>query len=204
MTQLWTDKHIEDLFERIDKAAATLMRNDYEHELATRNEDIGNLRNDLTRAQARIAELEAQAAQQWMQLIANEEHIQDDKTVLIENQGQWVGIRRGDVVFGVWLDQLGCAAQGAGGTSCAKRAERGDGVNITGTIYIYALIDTHGNTWIGAVNDPSDTIQVYGISGAANGRFLHFESEAHHIAAWAKDNGLRYNSTTQTIAMEVK
>lgn len=28
-------------------------------------QDIGNLRNDLTKAQARIAELEAQAAQQW-------------------------------------------------------------------------------------------------------------------------------------------
>lgn len=77
-------------------------------------------------------------------------------------------------------------------------------MSVTGTIYIYALVDTHGNTWIGAVNDPSDNIQVYGICGEENGRFLHFESEAYHLEAWAKENDLCYNFTTQTIAIEVK
>jgi len=42
-------------------------------ELAEANETIGNLRNDLTKAQARIAELEAQlqAAQQWRPIEAD-------------------------------------------------------------------------------------------------------------------------------------
>lgn len=63
----------------------------------------------------RIAELEAQlqAAQQWQPIAADQEHEQDGKIVLIENQGQWVGIRRKEDTsshawLGVWLSELGC------------------------------------------------------------------------------------------------
>lgn len=76
---------------------------------ATRNEDIGRLQGELKQALARIAELEAAQNECWMQLNADEEHIQEDKTILIENQGQWVGIKRGDAVFGAWLNEMGCA-----------------------------------------------------------------------------------------------
>lgn len=127
MTVLWSDEKIaEHLGYLTQRTLIKRMRDEYEKELATRNETIGRLQGEnsqllaqavtaaslqvrLDAALARIAELEAAKDEFWMQLIADEEHIQEDKTVLIENQGQWVGIKRGDVVLGVWLNELGCA-----------------------------------------------------------------------------------------------
>ncbi|TXH52631.1 MAG: hypothetical protein E6Q97_15270 [Desulfurellales bacterium] len=101
-------------------------------ELAEANETIGNLRNDLTKAQARIAELEAHLAQteailvntqaqrdiayqeraeaqQWQQLVADEVHERIGKTIRIENEGRWIELEANDERIGVWLDDFGCA-----------------------------------------------------------------------------------------------
>lgn len=59
-----------------------------------------------------VIDLQAQlrAGQEfWVQPTADQKYSQADKTIFIENQGQWVGIQRGNVVLGVWLNELGCA-----------------------------------------------------------------------------------------------
>lgn len=82
--------------------------------------------------QARIAALEAEVVglrqslqiadiverangvgERWEPVIADEKHEQEGKEILIENQGEWVGIRRigvegRDAWYGVWLNELGC------------------------------------------------------------------------------------------------
>lgn len=59
--------------------------------------------------QQAYCELQAQQSEFWLQLNADQKYSQEDKEVFIENQGQWVGIQRGNVVLGVWLNELGCA-----------------------------------------------------------------------------------------------
>lgn len=51
--------------------------------------------------------------ERWEPVIADEKHEQEGKEILIENQGEWVGIRRigvegRDAWHGVWLNELGC------------------------------------------------------------------------------------------------
>ena len=54
---------------------------------------------------------------------------------------------------------------------------------------IYAVRDSHGNTWAECVDEPGNTVQVYGIHDK-NGEYLLFESDAFHLGLWCKENGL--------------
>lgn len=51
------------------------------------------------------------------------------------------------------------------------------------------LTDKLGNQWKCIVDDTSDIVQVYGLQCEG-----YFESEAHHLDTFARDNGLIYES----------
>jgi len=60
--------------------------------------------------------------------------------------------------------------------------------------YVFGLVDGEGELIRAVVNDPSDTICIEGSlpgdhSADPNGRF-HFESDAYHLSAWARENGM--------------
>lgn len=54
---------------------------------------------------------------------------------------------------------------------------------------IFAITDSHGNKWANAVNEVSDTVQVYGIY-LADGAYFHFEDEARFLPNVCARNGL--------------
>jgi hypothetical protein len=68
--------------------------------------------------------------------------------------------------------------------------------------YIYAVKDSHGNTWIGVVDEPATEIQVYGMKDASGGP-LYFESDAYHLDGWCKEHGLTCVATTGVASVEI-
>ena len=55
------------------------------------------------------------------------------------------------------------------------------------TLHFYKITDKKGNVWKGVVEDPSDTIQVYGLDTDS-----YFESEAYRLSTWASDQGFKF------------
>lgn len=56
-------------------------------------------------------------------------------------------------------------------------------------IYVYRVKDSHGNVCERAVDDPAETVDVWGMKDA-RGEGVYFESEAWHLGGWAKKHGI--------------
>lgn len=69
-------------------------------------------------------------------------------------------------------------------------------------IYIYRLVDAHGNAWRAATNEPAEIVQVYGLHDE-NHDWLHFESEAYHLKRWASENNLKYLEVQKNVEFEI-
>lgn len=73
----------------------------------------------------------------------------------------------------------------------------------------YALYveDGYGNDWTALVTDMSDTVSIYGLKKVNDKEHwqvnISFESEAHHLSAFAKTEGLKYVSKEVTVTIEV-
>jgi len=57
---------------------------------------------------------------------------------------------------------------------------------------IYVVTDTHGNKTAGVVEEGCDCIQICGMKDAENNS-VYFESDAHHLHTWCRDNGFTLN-----------
>lgn len=56
-------------------------------------------------------------------------------------------------------------------------------------VKIILLEDSHGNEASVVFEDSSDKVQVCGLYDK-QGKLLYFETDAHYIAYWAKDNDI--------------
>lgn len=92
----WSDKDVKQTFQSYDIPVALVMRDEYEKALAECNEDSGNLRNELSKALAHLAELEAQLDAAVTRLNAKSERIVELEAQLQAAQYQaalkWPGV----------------------------------------------------------------------------------------------------------------
>ena len=56
-------------------------------------------------------------------------------------------------------------------------------------IYIYVMMDKQGNRWSCVTGETSNTVQVCTLINAAD-ESVYFESKAHHLPAWCRENGI--------------
>lgn len=67
-------------------------------------------------------------------------------------------------------------------------------------VSFYAVRDACGNVVSVAVDDPSDTVQVWGVD--LIGERKDFESEAYHMSSWAKDCGFEFAREDRVIDVD--
>lgn len=69
---------------------------------------------------------------------------------------------------------------------------------VTLRFYAFVAIDSHGNYFTIAVDDLSDTIQVYGLLDQ-NFDSIIFEDDIRHFHDFAEENDITYKITNQEI-----
>ena len=65
-------------------------------------------------------------------------------------------------------------------------------------VVIYALRDSHGNTWCQAVEDSSHIVNVYGITNADRGH-LFYDGQGGYLQEWADKNHLEFHQEHRTL-----
>lgn len=128
---LWDDTRVEGVSERgyelvnpaffyVNRLIVTDIRDEYEARIAELEAEVKRLQGEVVglRQSLQIADIVERANgmwERWEPVAADHSTEQDGKLIVIENQGEWVGIcrvedkERDGGWRGVWLDELGFA-----------------------------------------------------------------------------------------------